>query len=145
MSTGVSMSDIEQDEQAVRDNVKEIPPIKAMAIWKLVMGIYLLILIGIGYIAFWNQDFNNPENTVGTYVSLLADYKEKSTTKKTLNSDEFTLIVQEMMKQDADNAGDLQELASQSFNIVLGAVLAFLSASATMVFQKPEKKPPEAS
>ena len=44
-------------------------------------------------------------------------------------------IIQEVMKENVDNAGDLRELASHSFNIVLGAMLSFLSGLVTMVFQ----------
>jgi hypothetical protein len=107
-----------------------------MAIWNMVLLIYLFLLVSIGYIAFWDQDFNNPRNTVGSYVSVLNEYKQINGIEGSVSSDEFTLIVQEVMKKNADRAGDLQELASQSFNIVLGAILAFLSGSVTMVFQR---------
>ena len=109
---------------------------KVMPIWVSVLGIYLFLLCAIGYIAFWDQDFNKPNNKVKPYLSILKDYKKANNETEDLSSSEITLIVEEIMKKEADSAGDLQELASQSFNIVLGAILAFLSASSTMVFQK---------
>lgn len=111
--------------------------------WGMVLVIYLFILVGIGYISFWEQDFNDPENTIGTYLRMLDSKHEAdgstsdySDAVKTMIETDFKAVIQEEMKNSADAAGDLQELASQSFNIVLGAVLAFLSATATMIFQK---------
>ena len=102
--------------------------------WSVILGIYVFLLMTIGWIAFWDQDFNKPENTIGQYVAILTDYKLKN--PEASNHEELALIVQEVMKKNADSAGDLQELASQSFNIVLGAILAFLSGSVTMVSQR---------
>jgi len=101
-------------------------------VWGFVLLIYVVLLAAIGWVAFWDQDFNKTENTVAPYIKLLADYKDKF---GSLTEEELGQVIQSMMVKDADGAGDLQELASQSFNIVLGALLAFLSASATMVFQ----------
>lgn len=127
--------EFEPTQIVVKDN--------AFAMWTVVLLMYLFILVGIGYISFWEQDFNDPENTIGTYLRVL-DSKHESDGTISSYSDEvkamietdFKTVIQEEMKSSADAAGDLQELASQSFNIVLGAVLAFLSATATMIFQK---------
>lgn len=103
--------------------------------WAIILSIYILLLGGIGYVAFWEQDFNKPERVVGTYIDILNKYKETTRSNDNLSDEELTVLIQELMKRDADNAGDLQELATQSFNIILGAILAFLSASATLIFQ----------
>lgn len=121
-----------QDEAAEERSVGY----KAMTMWTLVLLIYVFLLASIGYIAFWDQDFNKAENTVGSYVGILSGYQQEEAQGGNLSTEDTALIIQEMMKKGADSAGDLQELASQSFNIVLGAILAFLSASATMVFQQ---------
>lgn len=111
---------------------------RKMFLWSTVLLVYLLLLIAIGYIAFWDQDFNEPKNTIAPYVQIMESFKQHSVESKgqELTEKEFAMVLMEVMRKNADNAGDLQELASQSFNIVLGAILAFLSASATMVFQR---------
>lgn len=111
-------------------------------IWCIVLLMYLFLFIGIGWIAFWDQDFNNPEITYGRIITALerckTNEKDKSEGFCGLLPEEYGQLLKALI-EDADNsAGDLQELASQSFNIVLGAILAFLSASATMVFQTKE-------
>lgn len=116
---------------------------KALLMWFVVLLVYLSLLGSIGFISFWDQDFNKPENTIGAYLNLL-DAKSDGASGSTeytpavrkLIDEKFKDVIQEVMKNNADAAGDLQELASQSFNIILGAILAFLSATATMVFQK---------
>ncbi len=107
---------------------------KSVVQWIVISAFYLILLVSIGYIAFWEQEFNKPENTVGVYVKMLSDMN-KSDNMVGVDSSEFQLIIKEMMKKDADSSGDLQELATQSFHILLGALLAFLSASSTMIFQ----------
>lgn len=104
-------------------------------IWVLILVIYSLLLVFIGYIAFWDQDFNRPEYTIGRYIKVLNEYKQQSDIEVSLSRDEVASIVSEIMSKNADNSIDLQQLATQSFNIVLGALLAFLSGSVTMVFQ----------
>lgn len=108
---------------------------RSLAMWHMVLLMYLLLLAVIGYIAFWDQDFNKPERMVANYVQILSQIKEENPDNQIVNSAELVLIVEEVMKKNVDSAGDLQELASQSFNVILGAILAFLSASATMIFQ----------
>ncbi len=93
------------------------------------------MLSAIGYISFWDQDFNKPENVVAPYVEVLKNYQLDETTFTKSEREEMAKIIQEVMKANVDNAGDLQELASHSFNIVLVAILSFLSGLVTMVFQ----------
>lgn len=117
-----------------------------MKMWFAVMSVYFLLFFGIGWIAFTDMDFNDPKNTVKKYLDILYEYQTevKKTTKAgapdTAEEEIFKQTMQELMKKADESAGDLQELASQSFNIVLGAFLAFLSATATMLFQGSKKK-----
>ncbi|NQZ20778.1 MAG: hypothetical protein HRT53_01880 [Colwellia sp.] len=124
----------------VKSVIKSPEKSQAIAMWMTVLFVYMSLLIAIGYIAFWEQDFNYPENTVGSYMAILTEFRQEIDKTDPVSGEQFSLIVQEMMKQEADAAGDLQELATQSFNIVLGAVLAFLSASVTMFFQQKSTK-----
>jgi len=124
------------------------------SLWLMIMLMYTFLFSGIGYIAFWEQDFNNPDKFLMKY-ELLRE-KHFDNIKKTygqldsINGDsEFNENINDYMKNANDSAGDLQELASQSFNIVLGALLAFLSATTSILFQantpKGKKKDNEAS
>lgn len=101
-----------------------------LLIWLIILLIYLAVLYGIGQIAFTKQYFNDAENMVGEFLVL----KEKFNVNTAENEDTDDLI-NSLMQSSANSSNDLQELASQSFNIILGALLAFLSASATVVFQ----------
>ncbi len=109
-----------------------------MSPFKILMAIllaYLLMLSAIGYISFWDQGFNNPDNIVVPYIDMLKNYQLDETTLSEVEREKVLKIIQEVMKENVDNAGDLRELASHSFNIVLGAILSFLSGLVTMVFQ----------
>lgn len=96
---------------------------------------YLLMLSAIGYISFWDQDFNKSENLVVPYVKMLKSYQLDETTLTEAEREGIIKVIYGVIKENVDNAGDLQELASHSFNIVLGAILSFLSGLVTMVFQ----------
>ncbi len=141
-------------------NPGKLAKIRALAgtdsykLWSVVMGTYLFLFLTIGYIAFWEQSFNKPDHIVGPYEDMWEEYlcnthgngfcdgnmetrelSESDSSPLTETDSEFRTFLNDMMKDSANNSGDEQELASQSFNIVLGAFLAFLSATATMVFQ----------
>jgi flagellar basal body-associated protein FliL len=135
----IFMTDEVLEKQAELDD-KSSSKIKAsrMPTFKILMVIlltYLLILSAIGYISFWDQDFNKPDNMVAPYVEMLKNYQLGETTITESEREEMAKIIQEVMKANVDNAGDLQELASHPFNIVLGVILSFLSGLVTMVFQ----------
>jgi predicted PurR-regulated permease PerM len=118
-----------------------------MKMWGAIMAVYLVIFCIIGYIAFMPMAFNDPDNTVKKYLNILEEYESKTKTTGTEESKIFKLAMEDLMKKAEESANDLQKLASQSFNIVLGAFLAFLSATATMLFQgsrnKEEPEPEE--
>ncbi|MCL1124959.1 hypothetical protein [Shewanella surugensis] len=127
------MKQVEEDESNV---IKSNP----IAMWVMVLLVYILLLVGIGYIAFFDQDFNNPQDTIGGYIGILDEYKNSPSNEKMLSDEDLSNLLIESMKKDSEGAGDLQELASQSFNIILGAILAFLSGSVTIVFQRVSKQ-----
>ncbi|WP_299008984.1 hypothetical protein [uncultured Shewanella sp.] len=127
---------IEQSEKHKKDLIKSHP----IVMWVIVLLVYIILLVGIGYIAFFDQDFNNPQHTIGNYMRILDEYKHLAPDEKVLSEEEFSAILIESMKKDSEGGGELQELASQSFNIILGAILAFLSGSVTIIFQRMSKK-----
>lgn len=132
-----SSAELKSDDSKTISEVDKTAKFNVLPIWGVVLLIYILLLSAIGYIAFWDQDFNKPKHKIEPYITMLSEYKKENiSTDGNISESDVDMIIQEIMKKDADSAGDLQELASQSFNIVLGAILAFLSASATMVFQK---------
>ena len=106
------------------------------ALWRIILLVYTLLLCAVGYIAFWPQAFNKPENTTGIYLDILNTYQQQHTQEKGTSGNEINLLIKEMIKSDADKSGDIQELASQSFHLLIGALLAFLSSSATLCFQQ---------
>ncbi len=114
-----------------------------MKMWLAVMFIYLLLFGYIGFIAFWPMAFNDPDNTVKKYLTILEEHQAKTNSAETEEGKIFKLAIEELMKKAEDSANDLQKLASQSFNIVLGAFLAFLSATVTTLFQGAGKRDDE--
>lgn len=111
-----------------------------MKMWWAIMAVYFVIFVLIGWVAFGEMDFNDPDNTVRKYLTILQEYQSKAGTVGTEEGKLFKMAMEELMKKAEDSAGDTQQLASQSFNIVLGAFLAFLSATVTMLFQGGVKK-----
>jgi hypothetical protein len=80
---------------------------------------YAILLVLTGWIAFYREDYiasTDPEN-----------YKALQDTKLT---DEQRASFRAGMQQLTENNQKRQELAFQSFNIVLGAALGYLSAMA---------------
>ena len=102
---------------------------KLATIWLVILSMYILILVGIGQVAFTKQYFNEADSMVGDFLQIKEKYGIDDSETDT------TELINALIENSANASSDLQELASQSFNIVLGALLAFLSASATMVFQ----------
>lgn len=132
-----SQSEIVEQAEKNKTNLIKSHPI---AMWLMVLLVYVLLLIGMGYIAFFDQDFNNPQHIIGNYMNILDEYKHLAPDEKVLSEEDFSALLIESMKKDSEGGGDLQELASQSFNIILGAILAFLSGSVTIVFQRVSKQ-----
>lgn len=109
-----------------------------LRVWGVVMLVYILVFSYTGYIAFWPMAFNDPDNTVKKYLEIIDAYEEKRITDV---QHDFKPTMEELMKKSEAEANSMQQLASQSFNIVLGAFLAFLSATVTMIFQSKDPEP----
>ncbi|SHO54736.1 hypothetical protein [Vibrio quintilis] len=123
--------EIKADETNVVPQTKKKRAFYKTTIWLTVVMVYMILVTVVGYIAFYDQDFNNPTNTLNAYVHVLQDQADAGKTlPKAMNE-----VVVQMMKSEVENDEGLQELATQSFNIILGGLLAFLSASAAMVFR----------
>jgi predicted PurR-regulated permease PerM len=122
---------------------RQIVSFGSIKMWWAVLGVYLLIFGYVGYIAFWPMAFNDPDNTVKKYLAILEEYQAKNKTDE--EPANLKLVMEELMKKAEESAQDMQQLASQSFNIVLGAFLAFLSATVTTIFQgaRGQNKEPE--
>ena len=92
-------------------------------IWAGILAIYLLLFTATGYVAFFSKEFNPALDLKPEYVASLEDQDTKS-------------FVIDTLKQEAATYQKKRELASQSFNVVMGALLGFLSASAASVFRR---------
>lgn len=101
--------------------------------WFVILGVYISIFGYIGYVAFWPMSFNDPEQTVAKYFEIIDQYAGKFDNVD--DSNHFRDTITDLISESESEAGDMQQLASQSFNIVLGAFLAFLSATVTTIFQ----------
>lgn len=122
-----SSEGIVQEEPVIKKN-----RFKNFKIWAIVLFVYMSIFGYIGYIAFWPMAFNDPEETVAKYYTIVDKHtKQLDDTDKEV----FRSTITELIKESESEADDMQQLASQSFNIVLGAFLAFLSATVTTIFQ----------
>ena len=98
--------------------------------WKAFMTftvIYLVVLGAIGYIAFGKQYFNDVDVIAGKFYEIKQKYN--------LTAEESEKLGQ-VMNSVSESSNSIQALASQSFNITLGALLAFLSGTATLFFQQ---------
>jgi hypothetical protein len=85
--------------------------------WALVLISYFVLLSVTSYIAFFQSEYNPAGLLSEEDVALL----ENEATKD---------LVKDALEKDSSAYAKRRELASQSFNVVLGAILGFLSASA---------------
>jgi hypothetical protein len=89
-----------------------------LKLWVVLFVAYVVLLGGTGYIAFFQPAFN-PATEIDEMIE--ARIEQESTR-------EFTL---EALREEGIAFKQRRELAVQSFNIVLGAALGFLSAVAS--------------
>ena len=87
-------------------------------LWWGILAVYLMLFASTGYLAFFGRDVNPALNA---NADLLASKLNDQGTKD---------FVIETLKDEADEHKKKDGLALQSFNIVLGSLLGFLSASA---------------
>ena len=102
-------------------------------LWVVILVVYILLFGGTGYVAFlvgaYNPGLENP----------LYDVEDVATFGE--QKDAYLEFVIETLKQDSKIYEEQRHLASQSFNVVLGAILGFLSASAAIAVGRRRKQP----
>ena len=95
-------------------------------VWAAILSVYLLLFVATGYVAFFVKEYNP---AIDLKPEVYMDIKDPETK---------TLFIS-TLKQEAETFQKKRELASQSFNVVLGALLGFLSASAVSRFTNRDK------
>lgn len=95
-----------------------------------ILATYLLLLCGMGYLAF----FEFPGSVTLPSPEMVEELGKDEDFKKDLLED---------LKQARDRDRKLIELAGQSFNIILGATLGFLSAVGAGKLKVSDRPPPE--
>jgi hypothetical protein len=105
----------DQDQSMEKDVSNRMP---FSVIWVGIMVTYLLLFSLSGYIAFFQEPYNPASNPSDRAVEML---KNDATREHFMSA----------LKQESEAFKARRDLASQSFNVVLGALLGFLSASAT--------------
>ena len=87
-------------------------------LWWAILIVYLTLFVGTGYIAFFNRDVNPALNrSADSYAISVTDEAAKA-------------FIIDVLKDEAAEHKKKEALGQQSFNIVLGSLLGFLSASA---------------
>jgi hypothetical protein len=87
-------------------------------LWWAILAVYLTLFVGTGYIAFFNRDVNPALNrSADSYAISVTDESAKA-------------FIIDVLKDEAAEHKKKEALGQQSFNIVLGSLLGFLSASA---------------
>jgi len=116
-------------------------------VWCIILFINVLLLAGIGWVAFGNTGVSDPTEITGRIITELRMVRLKTEADPgaawDLTHGEYSTLLTSMIQEATKASRDQQTFAAHSFHIVLGAILGFLSASATMVFQVSGEKPEE--
>jgi len=114
----------EKEQNLVPDNaiteakVPEMSVSTRSKLWWAILAVYLTLFIGTGYIAFFNRDVNPALNrSADSYAISITDEASRA-------------FIVDVLKDEAAEHKKKEALGQQSFNIVLGSLLGFLSASA---------------
>lgn len=101
-----------------------------LPLWSITLVVYVLLLCITGFLAFLLE---MPKNVGGggQYNPAHAPIEFLDRAAQNQETQRFVL---ETLRADSDSFQKKRNLASQSFNVVLGALLGFLSASATFSF-----------
>jgi len=113
----VSIPEQERSSEVVV-NDRNMPTI----IWVVILIVYLLLFVATGYEAFFVREYNP---AIDLKPEVYMNIKDEQTKALFINT----------LKEEAETYQKKRELASQSFNVVLGALLGFLSASAVSGFR----------
>ena len=121
--------------------------LRRSVVWFLILVINVLLLAGIGWVAFGNKGVNDPTENTGRIIVELQKFRLKTEVDPDgawdLTHGEYSKLLISMIEETTKASRDQQAFATHSFHIVLGAILGFLSASATMVFQVSAEKSEE--
>jgi hypothetical protein len=106
------------DNAITEAKVPEMSMSTRSKLWWAILAVYLTLFIGTGYIAFFNRDVNPALNrSSDSYAISITDESAKA-------------FIIDVLKDEAAEHKKKEALGQQSFNIVLGSLLGFLSASA---------------
>ncbi|HEX8455889.1 MAG TPA: hypothetical protein VF656_01105 [Pyrinomonadaceae bacterium] len=106
------------DNAVTEAKVPEMNVTTRSKLWWAILAVYLALFVGTGYIAFFNRDVNPALNRLtDTYAASITDVPSKA-------------LIIDTLKDEAAEHKKKEALGQQSFNIVLGSLLGFLSASA---------------
>lgn len=98
----------------------------ALMIWFGILVIYLALFIATGYVSFVKADIYAKSDR---YERLL----------KLDDQETKTFLLEVLQKEESEHI-DRRNLAGQSFHVVLGALLGFMSASAASIFRRKNEK-----
>lgn len=108
----------EPDNAITEAKVPEMNVSTRSRLWWAILVVYLALFVGTAYIAFFNRDINPALNrSADTYAISITDEASKA-------------FIIDVLKDEAAEHKKKEALGQQSFNIVLGSLLGFLSASA---------------
>jgi hypothetical protein len=110
----------ENEQEGMHPQDHKVKPI--VNIWVGLLIVYVGLFLSTGYLAFVNIELLPPANEIQE-VTKVTDEEVKK------------FILEAMRVEDAERS-KRQSLAIQAFNVVLGALLGFLSASATSLFRR---------
>ena len=106
-------------------------PTKPTPLWLIILAIYLLLFFATGYIAFFQSDSPEANKLTTLPFQEVSEIQDKDAKQVRLDA----------LKQDAEMFNKRRELATQSFNVVLGSLLGFLSASIAYNSMNQKKEP----
>ncbi|HBR00290.1 hypothetical protein [Roseofilum sp. Belize Diploria] len=85
--------------------------------WYMVIATYLLLFTLLGYTTFFhNNDFTTNHER---FEKMVRNYGDEEKQK----------LVNKLLKDDADSSENSNSISSQSFNLILGAIVSFLSST----------------
>jgi len=93
------------------------------ALWGMILLVYTALFCATGYISFFKYENNPAVDIAPGWINQFQDAETRNHLLKALKDDSATFSKK-------------RELATQSFNVVLGSLLGFLSASAVSVIRK---------
>lgn len=85
--------------------------------WYMILMSYLFLFTLIGYTTFFYN--NNFSTNSGNFEKIVKDYGNNDKQK----------LVETLLKIDSDDSRSSNAISSQAFNVILGAIVSFLSST----------------